>query len=281
MATDEEDTQEFEDEKDFEGEEDGDESPPTAESSDIPTRDQLVEQGMSEEEADKVVSDAEAQAAASDQAASASPTAPENTAGTPQSQLDLAPAMTDESGSNIPAPNLRQPLAEGARPSQITGSPDALDPSLQDPTKAAAERAEGRTSDAKTRAEGTHIDEVPADINTGTKPSDGGAEAYPFPQGGDVEVATVPEGSGEGEYLAPLEVEDAVILDDHELVPARLVGRRAFVVDAPRHLIAIEDKENTWITVRTRDEVNATISIPLSAVKEVQRGGVAAPLVRG
>lgn len=208
------------------------------------------------------------------------PTSRANTAGIDQSQLDLAPAMTDESGSNLPAPNLRQPLAEGARPSQITGSPDALDPALRDPDKAAAERAEGRTSDAKTRAEGTQIDEVPADINVGVKPSDGGPEAYPFPQGGDVEVATVPQGSSEGEYLAPLEVEDAVILDEHELVPDRLVGRRAFVVDAPRHLIAEEDRESTWITVRTRDEVNATLSIPLSAVKEVQRGGKS-PLVRG
>lgn len=209
------------------------------------------------------------------------PTGIENTAGTPQSQLNLAPAMTDESGSNVPAPNLRQPLAEGARPSGITGSPDALDPALVNPDEAARERAEGRTSDAATRDADIHIDEVLPDLSAGVKPSDGGPELYPFPQGGDVEVATVDPGNGEGEFLAPLEVEDAVILGEHELIPERLVGRRALVVDAPRHLIAVGDEENTWITVKTRDEVNATLSIPLSAVKEIQRGGKSVATVRG
>lgn len=212
----------------------------------------------------------------------ASPTGGANVAGTPQSQLSQAPPMGDPSGSNIPAPNLRQPVLEGALPEGAPASAGALDPALTDPDKAARERAEGRTSDAATRNAELHIDEVPADINEGVKPSDGGPEAYPFPQGGDVEVATIDPGNGEGEFLAPLEVEDQVVLDgSHELVPDRLDGRRAFVVDAPRYLVPVGSEANVWIEVRTRDEVNATLHIPLSAVKEVHKGGTSVATVRG
>jgi hypothetical protein len=105
-------------------------------------------------------------------------------------------------------------------------------------------------------------------------------DAYPFPQGGDVEVATVDAGNGEGEYLPNLEVEDYVILGEHELVPERLVGRRAAVIDAPRYLVPLDKKDEVWIRVRTRDEVNATLSIPLAAVERIEKGG-RSPLVRG
>ena len=103
---------------------------------------------------------------------------------------------------------------------------------------------------------------------------------YPFPQGGDVDVASVDPGDGKGEFLAPLEVEDWVVLGDHELIPKRLVGRRAIVTDAPRYLVPTSKLSDTWITVRTRDEVNATLTIPLDAVTEIQKGGVSA-VVRG
>ena len=212
-----------------------------------------------------------------DKADAASPTGGANIAGTPQSQLDLAPPMVDESGSNIPFPNMTQPVAEMPNAPSVTA--DSQDPALVDPSKAAIARVEGRTSDAASRAEGTHIDEVPADINAGNKPSDGGPEAYPFPQGGDVEIATIPEGSGEGEYWPALTVEDAVILGEHELVPERLLGRRAFVIDAPRYLVPVGQEADVWITVKTRDEVNATLTIPLSAVT-LERGG-RSPVVRG
>lgn len=207
--------------------------------------------------------------------AEVSPTGTANEAGTPQSQLNLAPPMADPSGSNIPAPNLRQPLADGVDPTAgaASTSPESLDPALVDPDKAAIERVEGRTSDASTRAaDAPHIDEVPADITDGPKPSDGGPERYPFPQGGDVDVATVSKEAQDGEYLPNLTIEDTVILLEHELVPDRLVGRRAFVVDAPRYLIPVDKADEVQIVVRTRDEANATLTLPLAAV-DVVRGG--------
>lgn len=207
-----------------------------------------------------------------DESNEASPTGSANVAGTAASQLDLAPPMTDESGSNIPAPNLQQPVMTDALPDSAQASADALDPALVNPDEAAKARVEGRTSDAATRAEGTQIDEVPPDLNDGVKPSDGGPDRYPFPQGGDVDVATVPEYDEGQEYWPALTVEDVIILGEHDLIPERLVGRRAFIVDAPRYLVPVGEEDRVWVTVRTRDEVNATLTIPLSA-GELIRGG--------
>lgn len=211
-----------------------------------------------------------------DSDAEVAPTGTANVAGTPQSQLSQAPPMTDPSGSNIPAANLRQPLAEGADPGAGASSTtsDGLDPMLVDPEKTAQARVEGRTSDASMRAaDAPHIDEVPPDITDGPKPSDGGPDRYPFPQGGDVDIATVPTGVQDGEYFPNLEIEDSVILLEHELVPDRLVGRRALIVDAPRYLVPMDKKDEVWIKVRTRDEANATLSLPLAAV-EVRKGAL-------
>lgn len=207
----------------------------------------------------------------------ASPTGTENVAGTPQGQLSQAPPMTDESGSNIPAGNLRQPLAEGHEPSASAAKTtrDSLDPALTDPEGEARRRVEGRTSDASTRSQEIDISSVEPDLNDGPKQSDAGPELYPFPPQGDVEVLTVDPGNGKGEYFPNLEVEDWVVLGEHELVPDRLVGRRAVVLDAPRYLVPWDQKDNVWIQVRTRDEANATLHIPLAAVKEVQKGGLA------
>lgn len=214
--------------------------------------------------------------AEADSGADVAPTGTANVAGTPQSQLSQAPPMGDPSGSNVPAPNLRQPLAEGADPGAGAASTTSagLDPALMDPEKAAVGRVEGRTSDASMRAaDAPHIDEVPADITDGPKPSDGGPERYPFPQGGDVDIATVSTAVQDGEYFPNLEIEDSVILLEHELVPDRLVGRRALVVDAPRYLVPMDKKDEVWITVLTRDEANARLSLPLAAV-EVRRGSL-------
>jgi hypothetical protein len=211
--------------------------------------------------------------AAPEDADEASPSGGANIAGNDVSQLDLAPPMANESGTGIPAPNLRQPVVEGALPEGSPASREGLDPALMDPDETARDRVEGRTSDAASRNADARAADTPPDINTGVKQSDAGPDEYPFPPGGDVEVASVPDSDGEGEYMAPLEVEDWVILGEHELVPDRLVGRRAAVLDAPRYLIAKADADKTWITVRTRDEANATLTIPLSATTEVVRGG--------
>jgi hypothetical protein len=232
-------------------------------------------EGITTEDVEGTVGQSPAGAEA-DANADVAPTGTANVAGTPQSQLSQAPPMADPSGSNVPAPNLRQPLAEGADPSAgaATTTSEGLDPALVDPEKAAVERVEGRTSDASMRAaDAPHIDEVPPDITDGPKPSDGGVERYPFPQGGDVDIATISTDVQDGEYFPNLEIEDSVILLEHELVPERLIGRRALVVDAPRYLVPMDQKDNVWITVRTRDEVNATLSLPLAAV-EVRKGAV-------
>jgi hypothetical protein len=212
----------------------------------------------------------------------ASPTGGANTAGTPVSQLANT-QMVDASGSNIPAPNLRQPAAEGQveahGDSNVT--PQSLDPMLTDPVGTVKERVQGRTSDANQRQAGVVAADVPPDVSSDVKPSDGGPVLYPFPPAGDVDVATVPDGAQAGEYFPNLEVEDWVVLDgSHELVPDRLDGRRAIVLDAPRYLVPLNRKDDVWISVRTRDDANATLSIPLAAVKEIQKGGLA-PAVRG
>jgi hypothetical protein len=161
----------------------------------------------------------------------------------------------DEDGEKAPSPS------------------DSFDPMLVDPEAEAASRVEGTTSDAATRQEGETAADTPADSSAQAKSSDAGAEAYPFPTAGDVEVATVDPGSGEGEFAAPLEVEDWVTLGEHERVPDRLVGHTAVVLDAPKDPVEVADAGEQDITVRTRDEINATLTIPRDAIAEVHKGG--------
>lgn len=150
------------------------------------------------------------------------------------------------------------------------------DPNLIDPGAVARDRVAGTTSDAATRDADVNVVDVPADPPTdGNKASDGGPERYPFPPGGDIDVATVDPGNGKGEYMAPLEMGDWVVLDGSaDEVPDLLDGRRAAVLEAPRDLVKWADRNKIEIKVRTRDEHNATLVIPLSAVKSVQKQGL-------
>lgn len=158
----------------------------------------------------------------------------------------------------------------------------SLDPMLVDPEKVARERVSGSTSDAASRLEDARAADVGADAQVdAVKSSDAGAEAYPFPPQGDVDVATVDPGSGEGESMPALTAEDWVILDgSNDAVPDRLDGRPAVVISAPAEPMTAENKDDYEITVRTRDDVNATLTIPLDAVKSIDRGG-RNPTVRG
>lgn len=156
------------------------------------------------------------------------------------------------------------------------------DPALVNPEETAVARVEGRTSDASLRnADGPQIDEVPADINAGPKPSDAGPEAYPFPQGGDVDVATVPNDVLDGETIGPITVEDQAILLEHDLVPDRLVGRRGLItaVVQPEGGVTEENKDEVTVTVLLRDETGAKLVLPLSAVRIVK--GALNTTVRG
>lgn len=177
------------------------------------------------------------------------------------------------------------PLSSAAR-----GPEAVLDPALADPEGTARQRVEGRTSDAANRDAGVTADEVPPDLNAGPKQSDAGPELYPFPPGGDVDVATVNASSSEDEKLQPLAADDWVVLDGtHELVPDRLDGHIAYVVDAPTILCNCDWAPRTHehphpeaaITVRTRDEANATLYVPVEAFKFVGRGGRSAVMPTG
>lgn len=171
-----------------------------------------------------------------------------------------------------------------ADPNRVTRGPEAvLDPALTDPEGVARERVEGRTSDPANRHEDTRIGDVLPDISEGPKPTDGGEEAYPFPPAGDVDIALVDPGNSSEEYDPPLNVDDWVILDgNHELVPDRLDGHMAFVLNAPSQTApdvydhpnaALTPVPDAGITVRTRDEVNATLILPMEAFKAVGKGG--------
>lgn len=175
---------------------------------------------------------------------------------------------------------------------RVTRSPEAvMDPALMDPEGVARDRVEGRTSDPATRQEGTTADEVQSDINVGPKQSDAGPEQYPFPPQGDVDVSLLDSSEQDGEYTAPLTVEDWVVLDgSHELVPDRLDGHIAYVIDAPSEAAPdVHDHPNAALTpvkdaaihVRTRDEVDAQLFLPMDAFKTVGRGGRSAVLPHG
>lgn len=197
-------------------------------------------------------------------------------------------AATPNSPVNVHADNALVAPADTPQGSQ--------DPALLDPVGNAIAGKEGRTSDPATRiaetavatdesgttsAGETHPDTVPPDISEGTKPSDAGADAYPFPVQGDVEVALVPREVYEGEKMEPIYEGDFVVLGVHELVPERLQGAQAAVLDAPTILCNCDWAPRTHehvhptagITVQTRDDVNARLTIPLAAISRILRGG--------
>jgi hypothetical protein len=180
-----------------------------------------------------------------------------------EEETSAQPEGTDDPNEGAPAPEPADASAEG------------FDPMLVDPSGTAAARVEGTTSDSAVRAEGTPASEVPVDTGVGPQSTDAGTA----PPGGDVEIATVEAGSGEGESWPPVTVEDQVILKEDPTVPPRLVGRRAFVIDAPRDPIPVGSEVDTWLTVKTRDEVNAMVTVPLTAVELIRGGKNAA--VRG
>lgn len=156
------------------------------------------------------------------------------------------------------------------------------DPALDDP-ESLAKAVEGTTSDPTTRAEGTSVGDTPSDPTVGlAKPSD--APDYPFPPGGDVEVALVKPGSGEGEYPPAWTAEDWVVLDgSHPDVPDRLDGKIAGVIEArnipvpggdgsPNQALTADPEANVLVRVRD-DPSNALLSLPPEAFKRVAKGG--------
>src|SRR5215471_17243519 len=111
------------------------------------------------------------------------------------------------------------------------GDTPGLDPMLVDPEAVIKERLAGTTSDPSTHVEGQTLEDVNVDPSTATdKASD--AEDYAFPQGGDVDIALVEPGSGEGETWPGLTIEDWVVLDGSAAeVPDVLDNRRAVVIN--------------------------------------------------
>jgi hypothetical protein len=183
-----------------------------------------------------------------------------------------------------PTPVTTQASSSLESPAGRTSVPSGLS---DEEVKEQAKAKEGRTSDAATRTEGTNLEEVKSDISESAKPTDGGADVYPFPPQGDVDIATVNSKPQKGEKLPPLPVGAWVRLGDHELVPDRLKGHIAYVVTSPTQLCNCDyapvthehQSETAGITVKTRDEVGATLTLPKEAFSEVSldgRHGVAA-----
>lgn len=146
----------------------------------------------------------------------------------------------------------------------------------------AKERIGGRTSDPSTRTEDARAADVEPDRQgLIAKPSDAGAEAYPFPPGGDVDVSLVPTQTVEGEKQAPIPVGAFVRLADHESVPKRLVGHVALVTVSPTILCNCNFAPRTHehqavnqpLTVQMRDETNATLQLYPEAFEAVGRQG--------
>lgn len=186
--------------------------------------------------------------------------------------------------------------AENALVAPATAAAGSGDPGLTDP-QSLVDARKGTTSDPATRvADGavttdeetnttaagdTHPDTVPPDVNEGVKPSDGGPAAYPFPVQGDVEVGLIDRSVLDGEKMEPIYEGDFVVLAAHDLVPERLVGAEAAVLDAPTILCNCDWAPRTHehihptagITVQTRDDANARLVIPLAAIARVLRGG--------
>lgn len=133
------------------------------------------------------------------------------------------------------------------------------------------------TSDSASRSADVNVQDVAPDpVSLVNKPSDAGAERYPFPPAGDVDVATVSSKHRKGETEAPLTLEDWVWLDgSDERVPDYLDGRRAAII-----AITVGDDGTESFEVRTRDEYNATLYIDRDAVTAIDRGG-RTPTVRG
>jgi len=170
----------------------------------------------------------------------------------------------------------KEQIAKKKAQKRNKGTDSPLDPMLVDPIAAQQERFAGTTSDASTRAEGTVASDVDPDpADDPNKPSD--AENYAFPPAGDVDIATVDPGSGEGESLVAPTLEDWVVLDgSHDAVPDALDGRRAVILQLIplQDVYTQEEWDDTSLTVRTRDDYGATLTIPTDAIKTIQRGGV-------
>lgn len=166
------------------------------------------------------------------------------------------------------------------REQELARTHPGQDPMLIDPAGVAADRVAGSTSDAATRDANVNVADVPPNPNgLDNKPSDGGPERYPFPPGGDVDVATIPPGKGKGEFFAVPQIGDWVVLDgDHDDVPDALHGRRAAVLEIVDHdpddKVPWSKRGEVVVRVRTRDEYNATLTIPLDATLALQKEGL-------
>lgn len=203
----------------------------------------------------------------------------------PAEETTTEPETTTVSGEE--ASDSEATDAGGPQPTEASEQPSGPsgDPALDDPEAFAAERFEGTTSDAATRAEGTVAAEVAPDAPAAEKPSDAGEEQYPFPPQGDVEVATVPEAAAKDDEFPPaFNVDDWVQLDgSHDAVPDVLDGHIAIILKAPSEPVGDAQEGDPYaartpiqdenIIVRTRDKYNAVLSVPLDAIQAVGRGG--------
>jgi len=161
---------------------------------------------------------------------------------------------TEEESTETPEEEAAEPADPATGPvSDPSKTPEeALDPALVDPVAFAQEQHAGTVNDASHRL---------ALLDEGVAVS------------GDVDAATVPDTAvTEPEWYPPLSAEDWVVLKAGAGVPDSLVGHRAVVLDAPNEWIQAGSEDSVYLTVRTRDDKNATLVVPLTSV-DVDRGG--------
>jgi hypothetical protein len=191
-----------------------------------------------------------------------------------ENDIDLSTVEGTGEGGKIRVPDVQAAI-------------DERDEAEETPEEEATEEEKDlmTTSDSASRLEGTTASETDPDPSQGPHASDAGSEAYPFPTQGDVDVETIDPGTGEGEHFVPPNVDDWVLLDGTaDEVDDRFDGHRAVILavvtDPPNEPVEWANRDEVTLTVRTRDEANATFDIPFSAVKEVIKGGVSGT-VRG
>lgn len=189
----------------------------------------------------------------------------------PNKEAEVA-ALVPLVGSD-PTPDPDAPSSSEEASSDLSTTPGGLDPMLVDPDAQQRAAFEGTSNDPATHVEGVAIEDVKLAPAQGDFPSD--AEDYPFPQGGDVDDALRERVEAEGEVFVPPNIEDWVVLDgESEAVPDLLGGRRAVIINVDPEPVPWAEKDDVELTVRTRDDTNATLYITMADVLEVQKRGV-------
>jgi len=169
--------------------------------------------------------------------------------------IEEARGVTDQADTAADT-TTEEPAAQGS-----------LDPALNDPVGTAQAAAEGTSIDAATHVEGFEGEVAPGP-SSGAQASEGATVVS-----GDFDQATAEVIESDTEWFPGINADDWVVLDGaSERVPDALDGARAVVLNAPTEAVLYGERGTVELTVRTRDQYNATLSILGEDVKQVLKG---------